>query len=201
MSGMVSIKRGLMIFAVALSIAIGIVFIAVDYWNHSNAELQASNKAVRAAKKEYEHAVNNRRIFEEFNPRFELINRHNIVNSENRLDWAEKIEAITNRYNLPQVEYRIEKQEALKDAALKKQFPGIKISKSVMKLDMQVMHEGDVFRLLNSLDEEAKGLFDVQKCTIERKKQAGTDLLTQFDFRNFSVSCVLNWYSIKGDGV
>lgn len=194
-------NKEIVIFAVALSLAAGIIFLGIKYWSATNDELHKSNKLLITAKNEYERAQNNRKMLEEFNSRFELINRRNIINSENRLDWAEKIEAVTNRFNLPLVEYKIEKQEALKDASLKTRYPGIKIVRSTMHIDMQVLHEGDVFRFLSGLDEEVMGLFDVQKCTIVRTKQIGTDLLTQGDLRNFGVSCVLNWYSIKADGV
>ncbi|MDH5484757.1 MAG: hypothetical protein OEY43_05915 [Gammaproteobacteria bacterium] len=193
-------KRNALLFLSAIVVSSAISYQSVSFWIEKDKEMKAARKALRAAQTEYDNAKNNSRILSEFNTRFKLMDKRNVFNEEDRLNWAEKIESTANRFHIPRIEYSIEHQMLIKDAGLKKAFPGIQVARSRMKLSMRLLHEGDLYNFFNTLDNEAKGLFDIEQCNIERKKQLGASLLDQKDLNNLNASCVLNWYSIKTKG-
>jgi len=66
--------------------------------------------------------------------------------------------------------------------------------KSVMNLNMQLLHEGDLFRLFEILDEKAKGAYNIENCTIT---STSTRILEAPGSANLSARCELIWHSIK----
>ena len=63
-----------------------------------------------------------------------------------------------------------------------------------MTLNMQLLHEGDLFALLDLLDEQAKGLYSVSGCELTRNFVELTD---NPGAGNVTATCLLEWFSIK----
>ena len=66
-----------------------------------------------------------------------------------------------------------------------------------MTLNMQLLHEGDLYTIINTLDKKAKGLFDVQSCKITKNLSSISALLEKDSDKNFATVCVLNWYTMQ----
>ncbi|VAW56449.1 hypothetical protein MNBD_GAMMA07-510, partial [hydrothermal vent metagenome] len=76
-------------------------------------------------------------------------------------------------------------------------YPDIDLLKSTMSLQMQLLHEGDLYTVINNLRLTTSGLFDVTRCAIIRNETQIKSLLDSATDKNFSASCTLNWYTIK----
>ncbi len=66
-----------------------------------------------------------------------------------------------------------------------------------MKLDMQLLHEGDLYTILNALQRQTDGLFDTESCTINRNPTSIESLLDSATNKNFSANCEINWYTMQ----
>ena len=120
-----------------------------------------------------------------------------IAADENRLQWIDAIEKATTLHKIPYLKYAIDKQQKINSNNLSVAYPGIDIFRSSMTLQMQLLHEGDLFSILNNIDTKALGLFDVQTCSLTNNSVQAESLLDSASNMNFAAICTLNWYTVK----
>lgn len=191
------LQKQLLIFIVCLLLASVVIFLSYTTLQTARENRTAQQQTLDAAKDRYYLAVERKAILDNFTERYVELPQKNIVGEENRLSWVDAIETIAEQLQLPYLKYRIEKRQQLDDKSLKKSFPGIDVFYSSMTLEMQLLHEGDLYRLLDQLQTRADGLFDVQRCSIHRNKAVRSTVLESRTSKNFSSVCVLNWYTLQ----
>ena len=192
-----SMKKELTVFLLSIIIAISIIVIS-----HTVLETALDNKKTQETflentKQRYYTAIQRRQILEKFEESFITLENSGIAGNEDRLNWVDAISAIALNHKIPNLKYTIDKQIKIKSNNLSSRYPDIDIFKSTMNLNMQLLHEGDLFTILNNLDIYAKGLFDVQNCSIARNTAQNKSLPDKDTDENFSAVCVLNWYTMK----
>jgi hypothetical protein len=90
-----------------------------------------------------------------------------VVGEERRVDWVDRINAIKAARKLPEVKYSIGPQ---RPAA----YPGItgggevEFLASPMQLDLALLHEEDLFRVIGDLRRDLSALVVVKACMVER---------------------------------
>jgi len=90
-----------------------------------------------------------------------------VVGEERRVDWVDRINAIKAARKLPEVKYSIGPQ---RPAA----YPGItgggevEFLASPMQLDLALLHEEDLFRVIGDLRRDLSALVVVKACNVER---------------------------------
>jgi len=191
------LQKELLIFIVCLLLAAVVVFLSYTTLQTARENRAAQQQTLNAAKDRYYLAVKRKALLDEFSLRYAELPQKNIVGDENRLSWVDAIETIAEQLQLPYLKYRIEKREQLADKSLTKSFPGIDVFYSSMSLEMQLLHEGDLYRLLDQLQNKADGLFDVQRCSMHKNNAVGSSVLQSRTSKNFSSVCVLNWYTLQ----
>jgi len=63
-----------------------------------------------------------------------------------------------------------------------------------MKLNISMLHEGDLLRLIKDLNEHAEGMFTITECTFKR---SGKTLVERRDATNIRADCELQWLNIR----
>jgi len=95
-----------------------------------------------------------------------------MIGSENRLDWIDSIARIKARRKLFEIKYNIEAQKVL-------DYPGVTSTGATvfvvsrMKLDMTLLHEGDLLDFLSDLQGAGKSLVSVRHCSTARLDRGG----------------------------
>jgi len=153
---------------------------------------QSEKRAMRIWKNKIDGSRESNKIIDEYESSYtSLVNRY-IVGEENRLSWFETIQSTTNARGMPSVKYNITRQELVTDKNGQHSAKGLEVYRSKMTLDIVMAHEGDLFAMLNDLEENAKGLFIVDKCDIKKtenaSKEGGLTMRSQ---------CELSWYTFK----
>ena len=182
-----------------ISIAISTIMIIVSnsWWQTTNDEkITAYNKLLHA-KDRYYTALKQKELLKKFEAKFKHLKESGIVGDEDRLNWVDTIEKITSKYKIPYLKYNVDKRTPFNSPQLNQHYPGISLYKSVMTLEMQLLHEGDLYTILNNLEKNAKGIFDIKSCTIVRNASQVDTLLNSTTDKNFSSKCVLNWYTME----
>ncbi len=132
-------------------------------------------------------------VIKDYFPRFMDLHKTGLLGKEQRLNWIEVLQDAGDRLQLPSLSYEIRAQKAHHPA-----FPvpqsRYQIFVSEMTLNMQLLHEGDLFALLNLLNEQAKGLYTVSGCELTRNFVELTDNPRA---GNVTATCLLEWFSIK----
>ncbi len=191
-------ETGLLIIALVISVLI--VGISSYYRDAVAQQKEIANGALSAAREKYNDARNRKKLLEDFEKKYKQLEQSGVVGEEQRLNWVDLIESLSNQYGIAYVKYRIEKQQRVNDPGLIDNYPEIDVFKSKMKLDMQLLHEGDLYRLLNTLEQKAQGLFDVNSCTLIRNNINAKSIVEEASNRNFHAECTLNWYTITRAG-
>jgi hypothetical protein len=97
-----------------------------------------------------------------------------VIGKEKRLDWIDALVVTKEENKLPDLKYSIDPQKRLG-------YPQISATAEVetmtspMKLDMTLVHEGDLFRVLLGLRRALPAHFLVEDCSIQRPVSPGAN--------------------------
>ena len=97
-----------------------------------------------------------------------------ILGEEQRLEWADAMTRIRNGRELLDLRYVVERQRLLVSVPGKP--ANVDFFASTMKLDVALLHEGDLLDLLRDLREAGNAYVAIKRCTITRTGQAPTGL-------------------------
>lgn len=95
-----------------------------------------------------------------------------ILGEEKRLEWVDAIARIRTRRELLDLRYSVERQKLLHSAPGKP--ANVDFHASTMKVDLALLHEGDLLGFLADLRASGNAYYSVQKCAITRTGQAAT---------------------------
>jgi hypothetical protein len=94
-----------------------------------------------------------------------------IIGKERRLDWVDAIQRIRTTREMLDVRYVIEPQKVLVSIAGK---PGnIDFNVSSMKLELALLHEGDLLGFLEDLRDSGNAFVSVRRCSVTRSSIGG----------------------------
>lgn len=122
------------------------------------------------------------------------LQRRGVIGEEQRLDWIELLRDIRNKHRID-LQYELAPQRELEsDAGATFAFYA-----STMKLQLQLLHEEDLIRVLDDLRNEASALVLVRECTISRVRASDGE---QSDRRagpraNLQADCRIDWVTIR----
>jgi len=88
-----------------------------------------------------------------------------IVGEERRLEWLDALARIRAARGLHDLRYQIEPQKPWKS-----EHAGapVEIRSSAMKVELSLLHEGDLLRLLDDLRNSGNAYYAVRRCSIQR---------------------------------
>lgn len=192
-----ALNKELIILFSAIVLTATILMLSKQYWDETVLENQQAEQRLQQGKSNYRRAIDRTAVLKEYQPRYEALKNINVVGDENRIDWINLIEIIVEDEKIAYLKYSIDKQIKYKDKVTAMKYPGLNIYKSVMTIEMYLLHEGDLYAVINGLKAKAKGLFDVSSCEIKRNKTIKKSIVDNTQPTNFTTVCKLNWYTFK----
>lgn len=149
------------------------------------------------ASNKYLSIDNNLTISREYYKSFLDLYKQGIFGEEHRLNWVEVLDLLSKKIQLPNLTYSIDAQQEYVQE-LPVNFGNFKLYSSTMKLNLKMLHEGDLLKLLEGLNENAEGLFIINACDISF---LGDVLVKRSDGENITAYCELQWLNIhNSDG-
>lgn len=94
-----------------------------------------------------------------------------ILGEERRLEWVEALARIRSARELAEIRYQIERQKVLKTLPGK---PGLELRSSSMKVELALLHEGDLLAFLEDLRASGNAYYSVRQCSITRGVETTT---------------------------
>ena len=188
-----SMLRGALI-GLGIAVLVSAVLLGVSYhfWEASDQKLRRANSTLRVAEDEYRKLDELEQMIATFYPRFQDLERDGIIGEERRLEWTETLERADEELKLPDVKYTINTQDRHKTEFSLPEGT-YKLFASEMNLNLVLLHEDDLFRLLSLLEEDADGLYTVESCTLTRTR----DQPGRPDLPHINTACKLFWYTIR----
>ena len=95
---------------------------------------------------------------------FSALQTRGMIGEEQRLEWVELLKEIRDAHRLIDLQYEITPQRKLDTATVS----GFAFYSSSMKLQLKLLHEEDLTRLIDDLRQRARALIQVKRCDVTR---------------------------------
>lgn len=186
------LRGAIIVLVICLSVGITILYASIYFQERMQREFSRNDARFRSISQRYLAVDEEEKLINEYYPKFIELFKNGIIGKEQRLNWIEVLRTATRELNLPRLSYQIESQKPYTPGYTIN--PGkFKVFSSNMKLEMSLLHEGDLFNIFSELDNEAKGLYSPTMCTLS----STGEITEQRDASNIKASCELQWYTIK----
>ena len=133
-----------------------------------------------------------RRLLETWLTPFRQLQAEGIIGDERRLAWIETLREAAAHLQLPSLRYRIERRTPY-EAGLDLEPGAFRPLSTAVRLDVGLLHEGDLVRLLHELATRGAGLHRVERCDVRR---AGPSFVVRPDAVNLVAECDLRWITL-----
>lgn len=164
------------------------------FWREADREYREHFQRFRAASERYLAIDEDERIITEQYPRFRELMAEGIIGVERRLDWVETLRQADATLGLPGLEYRIAAQQAVEP-----EFPldtgRFELRASDMELELGLLHEEDLARLLDFIVSRGHGLPSVEECELRRESET-VSASSVADGAKLRAHCRLRWTSL-----
>ncbi len=127
--------------------------------------------------------------------KYQYLEQLGFVGDEQRINWLDGLRLANQQTRLFGVDYQIGAQQPYPYAAELDPGP-LTLYQSVMKINLKLLHEGDLMRFLGTLAQQGAGVFSVNQCVMERI-DAGDNLRNQ---PNLRAECELAWITLRPPG-
>ncbi len=127
---------------------------------------------------------------------YEQMSQRGVVGEQSRLDWIESIARIKNDRKLFEIRYNFEAQRPL-------DYPGLVATGTAdfvvsrLKLDMLLLHEGDLLNFLADLQAGIKAHVSVRNCAVTRIERGAAPGATTLQPR-LRAECQVDLVSVRG---
>jgi len=192
-----NLQKEIVILLICIAISSIVIIFSYSLRQSSYEEKQLATSELQQARDQYYTAINQKLLLDKFEVDYIELKSINIVGNEDRLNWVDNLESIAKHNKIPYLKYKIDKRQKITTDQLALTYPDIDLYKSVLSLQMQLLHEGDLYTVLDSLSQQTTGLFDIQSCSIVRNPTQFDSLINSPTDRNFNANCKLNWYTMQ----
>lgn len=191
------LRKPLGVFIVSALLAAAMLTASNMFWREMRAEYRDHYTRFRDVSTKYLAVDDEERIIAEQYPAFIALYRRGVIGNEHRLSWIETLKVASSDLGLVQAEFTIDPlQPYVPNFGLN--VGPFDLSSSLMRLNLGLVHEGDLLRLFGELDRAAEGLYTVEACDMKRLA-AGT-LTTSGVQANIEANCTLRWFTLDRAG-
>ena len=182
------IRKALIVLVASLLLSAALVFAGKAILIKQQDNMNQAQAQRNDANSKLHQAENDKQEIHDYQPRFMTLRERGFVGEERRLDWIEHIKHIRENRKLLPITYEISAQQVFQ-AAPEISIGDLELRGSKMKLQMELLHEGDLFNFLDDL--KHKGFYTVQECTVKR---AGTE--PESEHLPLAAGCVIYWLTL-----
>ena len=155
-------------------------------------ELLQQQNLTREARTRLNKSGDEKEIIVRYLPSYQYLQRVGFVGDEQRLNWLEGLRLSNQQAQLFGVQYQIGSQQPYPFAT--ELDPGqLVLHQSVMKLDFQLLHEGDLMSFFTTLGKQGAGFFAINQCRVERLNTGGSIRFQP----NLRAQCDINWITVR----
>ena len=171
---------------------IGIALIA---YNHQalTAATKAQTQAKATANSLHDQYINTARdeaLLRETIERFNSLRDSGLIQAEDRLRWADELREIRSSLRIPRLDYELQPQRVLRNLDAKGEH---RLHASQMKLTMDLLHEGDLLRILERLQTRRDAIVLIRECNLDRAAANTTGAQMSHTLK---ANCTLDWISL-----
>ena len=178
----------------AALVAVGLlVSLADQYRTKNETALQTQQNLLNQARAKFQSSGLEKETIMQYLPKYNDLLENGFIGEERRIEWIEKLREIHTQHKLFSIDYSIGLQEAYKPSFVPN-LGSFSLNRSVMKLTLDMLHEGDLINLLDGLHEQAAP-FIVRDCEISRP--IGAVVNSKNLAANLKANCEIDWLTLR----
>jgi type VI protein secretion system component VasK len=182
-------------------LALGMVLVAIgllvsyadQYYSKNQIALQTQQNLLNQARQKFQSSGQEKQMITQYLPAYNDLLVTGFIGEEHRIEWIENLRQIHNQHKLFSIEYSIGLQENYKPNFLPN-LGNFVLHKSTMKLNLDMLHEGDIITLLDGLQQQATP-FIVRDCEI--KRPVGAVINVKNMSSNMRAVCDIDWLTLR----
>ncbi len=190
------LRRPLIMLGVCILVSILLVLAGWQYEKVQSEKYQQSLSTLQSTHSLYRNIVNDIDLLDQYRTLYNGYKASGLVGEERRLSWIESLEGTNEVLRLPTLSYNLQPQEAFVRPGFKAK-RGVSVQSSPMELKMGLLHEEDLFALLEGLRLSIRNLFTVDSCLINRESSVERSLDTKRP--NLNTTCTIRWVTIDAE--
>jgi hypothetical protein len=187
------LRRPFILLLVAILVAVAMALAGQQYENAQREQYETALGTLRTTHKLYSNIINDIDLLDQYRNLYSDYKASGLVGEERRLSWIESLESTNEVLRLPMLTYSLNPQEDFKRPGLKVD-RDVSVMSSPMDLSIGMLHEEDLFALLEGLRLSISSLFTVDSCSIIRQGTVARSLDTRRT--NLRSQCTLRWVTI-----
>jgi len=188
---------------IALSIAIvasGMLLYASDHFAKNAAQnSRLAMKMINDARSRLNSALQDRDNFATYTSEYAALEDQKILGDDHRLDWIEGLDNLNQQNLVMDFTYTIAPQEIYTPEPFIDS-GNFEIHYSEMKLQLELLHEGQLLNFLNAMNEQIDGFYQLESCSLNRQNSL-TDInqepLAPEVETNIMAECSGGWITLK----
>lgn len=150
-----------------IAAGVAVVVLAGHYLDRARLQHRSALTERQAIQNKLSRATEEEREIREKLVDYRRLLSRGVIGDEQRLDWVETIGQIKTDRKLFDIKYQIEPQRALELPGLT-QSAEVEFRVSPLRVEMQLLHEGDLFAFLDDLRRNLKSHVMVRSCSMQR---------------------------------
>ncbi|HBA08355.1 hypothetical protein [Methylotenera mobilis] len=178
---------------IVVVVVVCIVF-AQQYKVDQEQALLTQQNQLNAARQRYQSSGLEKEIITEFLPQYQALINKGFVGEERRIEWVERLREQHKNHKLFGIKYSIKQQEKY-TPAFATNLGGFTLSRSIMQFELDMLHEGDLLQLTESLSGANAAALILRDCEITRLNEGGA-LSAQLT-ANLHAQCELDWLTLR----
>ena len=187
------LRRPMIIFGVTVMIFVALAIAGWEYEKVQEEDYRKALSTLESTHNRYRKLVNDIALIEKYRSIYRGYKTSGLIGKEHRLSWVESLESTNQVLRLPRLAYNLEPQEGfIRPGFVAKS--GVAVRSSTMGLTLGLLHEEDLFALLEDLRLSIKNLFTVESCSLFRQGSLEDSLHTKAS--NLQAKCKIRWVTI-----
>lgn len=187
-----SLQGPLVIMIIVIGLSAGLVYQLEQALTVSKRELAQQQVQMREARTRLQKSGEEKNVIVRYLPNYQYLQRIGFVGDEQRLNWLEGLRLSNQEAQLFGVQYQIGSQQPYPYAA-ELNAGQLTLHQSVMKLNFQLLHEGDLMSFLAALGKQGAGFFAVNACKLDRIATGGSIRFQP----NLRATCDIAWITLR----
>ena len=187
------LSKALITLVISLALCSTLIIASYYFQKQMMLEYNGNNANFRSISSRYLAVDEEERLIKTYLPRFTELFHNGVIGTEQRLNWIEVLRTSGRELRLPALNYQIESQKVYMPE-FSVDLGKFNIYRSQMILTMQLLHEGDLFNIIETMNKKARGIYRISSCELT---QMDKDIQDDPSRGNISAKCDLDWYTIK----
>ncbi|MBF0427904.1 MAG: hypothetical protein HQL94_03210 [Magnetococcales bacterium] len=192
------LTRGLMILGFSLLLDVGLITVGWYYNDDAEVSLEELQKKIASLRAQLKKQENQSQILAMMQPKYDALRQLGAIGPEPRLQWVEALHEAETTLKLPTpIRYKLDPIRLYTPPFPLPQGQGFQLYASRMELTLGLVHEGDLFDLMDFLEKKKVGFFQFTQCKLDtmtneplegKKLKAGV---------NLKGMCLLEWFTFQ----